>query len=310
MGSHASMSRQQMTQLNEDERMNNAPVRAFTRLIAAIVFLAVPHSWAQEASAASAENATSDSSPAIVVGHSFTAVKYARRVRVAQDGKLQFLHNERYPTRIARDGEGRLMMQVIHSDDLSPDCDRLDLRVPPVCPVWGIFVIDPVAHTVTHWLDGERAGKGAAEFPLTAARLEEVAADTSSLPALQPDFTEEDGEVTRTDLGERTMEGIGVSGVRWTLRYEANQDGQTVHRQRIHEVWTSQEMQLIVRVIDGDPKGEETVWGLENLSIRPDPSLFRPPDALSSPGGYGIYRNKTDRGCSLDFEDLKSWFEN
>jgi hypothetical protein len=281
----------------------------FTRLIATIVFSAVSVAWGQEQAAPGADNPIRDDGAQIVVAKPFTANKYARRVSVLPNSKLQFLHNERYPTRIARDAEGRLMMQVIHSDELSPECDRLDLRIPPVCPVWGVFVVDPMAHAVTHWLEGERAGKGAAEFPLTQTRLEEAVDDTSSLPALEPDFSDEDGEVSRADLGERTVEGLRVSGVRWTLRYEANENGQTVHRSRIHEVWTSQDMKLIVRVIDGDPNGQETVWGLENISLRADPSLFRPPDAYRPPDGYGTYHNKTDEGCAIDFEDLKSWFE-
>lgn len=44
-------------------------------------------------------------------------------------------------------------MHVIHRDDLLPECDRLDMPVPPVCPVWSVVVIDAVAHTVTDWLE-------------------------------------------------------------------------------------------------------------------------------------------------------------
>jgi hypothetical protein len=91
--------------------------------------------------------ATAPSSP-LITGHPFTAIKYARRVKVLQDGKLQFIRNERYPVRIARDADGRLMMQVLNGDPESPECHWLDTLVPPVCPDWGVFVIDPVAHTV------------------------------------------------------------------------------------------------------------------------------------------------------------------
>ncbi len=244
----------------------------------------------------------------LITGHPFTAIKYAHRVKVLPDGKLRFIRNERYPTRIARDAYGRLMMQVIHSDDLLPECDRLAMLVPPVCPVWGVFVIDPVAHTVTHWLEGERAGKAAADFPLTHSRLEEAADASSSLPALEPDFSEEDGEVSTVDLGDSIIEGTRVHGVRSTLRYDANHDGRTVHRERVHEAWTSEEMQLIVRVIEGDPKGEETVWGLENISLAPEASLFHVPDAYRLPNAYGTHHNESDSGCAKDFEDPKSWF--
>lgn len=128
-----------------------------------------------------------------LVGHPFSAVKFARRVRVHQGGKQQFLRNERYPSRIARDADGRLMMQVIDSDALPAECDRLDIRVPPPCPSWSVFVVDPVAHTMAHWPEGEFGAHVAVDFPLVPERLEEAVELTSTLPALGPDSTEEDG---------------------------------------------------------------------------------------------------------------------
>jgi len=83
-----------------------------------------------------------------------------------------------------------------------------------------------------------------------------------------------------------------------------NQDGQIMQRTRIHEVWASAEMQIIVRVIDGDPNGEETVWGLEKISLAPDGALFRPPE------GYDMtHREYSDLWAAGDFEKLKTWFE-
>lgn len=259
-------------------------ITGFAPLAAFFALIALPHPTllaAQDApAAAQGTNAAASliTRHPLITGHPFSAIKYARRFRVLRDGKLQFLRNERYPTRIARDADGRLMMQVIRTDDLGPECDRLDLLVPPVCPAWRDFVIDPVAHTVTHWGEGEMSGGGAVDFPLTEARLEQAEDSTSVLPGLGPDFTDEDGRVSKVDLGEWEVEGIPAHGVRWTLRYDENQDGRAVHRTRIHEVWASAEMQLIVRVIDGDPYGKETVWGLEKVSLSPDPALFRPPD--------------------------------
>ena len=151
------------------------------------------------------------------------------------------------------------MMQVIDSGNLEPECDRFDLPAPPLCPGWGVFVIDPVAHMIAHWTAGELSSRAAIDFPLTPARLEEAAELTSTLPALGPDFTDEDGKISTADLGEKDIEGLPAHGMRWTLRYDANQNGRVVQRTRIHEVWTSAEMQLIVRVTDGDPSGEETV---------------------------------------------------
>jgi len=225
-------------------------------------------------------------------------------VRVLADGKEQFLSNEHYPAQIARDLQGRLMMQDKRSDDLPPECNHLDMLVPPDCPAWGVFVIDPVAQTDTHWVQGERGFHGAVDFPLTPARLKEAAETTSSVSQVGPGFSDEDGKVTRRNLGERNIEGISSHGVRWTLRYDANENGKTVRRRRIHEVWTSTEMHLVVRVIDGDPNGEETIWGLEKISLSPSPALFQPPD------GYELqHRQELDTWGAKDFDVLKTWSE-
>lgn len=279
--------------------MRIAGLASLAGLIAAFALAANPPMAAQDAPA----NPPIDATPQILTGHPFTAIKYARLVRVLPDGKFRFLRTLRYPTRIARDSEGRLMMQVVHTDDLQPECDRLDLLAPPPCPAWGVFVIDPVAHMVTHWVEGELAGGGAVDFPLTPARLKEAADTTSRMPPLGPDFSDEDGKITRADLGNRNVEGILAHGLSWTLHYSANQEGRFVQRVRVHEVWTSKEMHLIVQVIDGDPNGEETVWGLEKISLSPDAALFRPPD------GRIVQHRRSSRWGDGDFRDLKSWFE-
>jgi hypothetical protein len=280
--------------------------RLFPCLVVALALARNPCLPAQDSPTVVASSET----PPLIVGHPFTAIKYARRVKVLPDGKLQFIRNQRYPTRIARDADGRLMMQVIHSDQLQSECDRLDLPAPPVCPSWDVFVIDPVAHTVTHWPAGEFGAHRAVDFPLSLQRLQETSDVTASLPALGPDFTEEDGKMRTFDLGDREIEGVQAHGVRWTLDYDANdQAGRTVHRTRIHEVWTSAEMQLIVRVIDGDPNGGETMWGLEKISLAPDDALFRPPDDYEMQHRMSAqWAGRVDQFVHQDFEFLHEWF--
>ena len=178
------------------------------------------------------------------------------------------------------------------------------MLIPPPCPAWGVSVIDPIAHTVTHWPEGEIADHGSVVYPLTPARLEEASDSTWTMPVLGPDFTEDDGKVTTADLGSREIEGVSAHGMRWTLRYQANQDGQVAQHTRIYEVWTSEEMQLILRVVDGDPKGEETVWGLERISLAPDATLFRPPEDYQM-----THREYSEKWSAGDFENLKTWFE-
>lgn len=272
-------------------------------VITVSALLCIPGLWAQDSALAPSSKPANNAAVTLVLGHPFSAIKYAWQVKILPDGKVKFIQNERYPTRIARDTEGRVMMQMIHSDRLLPECDHLDLLVPPVCPVWGVFVIDPVAHTVTHWPEGVRAGRASVDFPLFETRLEETAHATAELPEVPPDFTDEDGRVTTADLGDQMIEGIQAHGIRSTLQYTKRGDsGQKINVTRIHEVWTAPEMKLIVRVIDGDPTGVETLWGLEKVSLAPDPSLFQPP------ADYEKEHRHSDEGTIYDFEYLETWF--
>ncbi len=256
---------------------------------------------AQERTTSAADSNVSGGAD-LVTGHPFSAIKYARQVKILPDGKQQFIRNERYPSRIARDEEGRIAMQKVLTDHLQPECDHLEQRIPTICPSWGVFVIDPVARTIAHWPEGELADHVAIDFPLSEPRLEQAAHATAELPEVPPDFSDEDGEVSTADLGEKMIEGIMAQGVRSTLRYRKTESGASINLTRIHEVWTAPAMKLIVRVIDGDPSGIETVWGLEEISLSPDPSLFKPPI------DYERQHWNSDKGATQDFEYLESWF--
>jgi hypothetical protein len=283
--------------------MRDAKLVIITVLVIVFLLSAGAVAWTQGSpTAPQDQDSVSSNNSGLVVGHPFSATKYARRVKVLPDGKVQFIRNERYPTRIARDADGKLMMQMINSDDLQPECDRLELRVPPACPDWGVLVFDPVVHRVAHWPEGELAAHIWIDFPLTDARLEESAHATGDLPDVPPDFNDEGGNVSKTDLGEKLIEGIPANGMRWTLRSNTNRNGETVQETRIHEVWKSEEMKLIIRVVDGDPHGAETEWGLEKLSLSVAPDLFQPP------ADYQLQHGQSDKNTIHDFEYLATWF--
>jgi hypothetical protein len=284
--------------------MGSACLNLIIGLIAVIVSsnLLIPCVSAQDSLDAQQANGSSNGGATFLTGHPFSAIKYARRVRVFPDGKQQFLVNERYPIQIARDTDGRLMVQEIGPDDLGPECDRLGMLTPPVCPVWGITLVDPIAQSATHWLEGEIAAHAAVQTPVSQGWLDQAARFTSELPDLAPDFSTEDGKVTITDLGDKEVDGIIAHGTRTTLRYEKVESGTTTYRYRIHEVWTSAEMKLIVRVVDGDPNGEETVWGLEKIKLQPDPSLFQPPQ------NYEVQHHNAEPAFEHDLQYFESWF--
>jgi hypothetical protein len=232
----------------------------------------------------------------------FSATKYARLVRVLPDGSLRFVRNERYPSRIARDTEGRIMMQHF-GHYLSSECDRPTMRVPPPCPSWDVFVVDLHSQLVTHWSMGELAGHVAVAMPLSQEHLELATRLTSEMPTVEPQIEDDATSVIREDLGEQVIDGIRARGGRTTITYPVGHLGSKLLTTQIHEIWIAPEMRLIVRMIDGDPHGLERIWGLEKISLHPEPSLFFPPP------GYEMQHQKSDAWAMNDFEQLESWFE-
>lgn len=271
-------------------------------LFAAEAILNSAFAPAQDSPALSNQDGSTSGGAAPVLGHPFSAIKYARQVKILANGKEQFIRNERYPTQIARDEQGRLRMEDINQQDLLPECDHLEIRNPPVCPVWSFFVIDPIAQAVFHWNEGERQSNGVVLMPISQDHLERALRETSEMPDLPPDIDTGSSSVTTTDLGEKTIAGITARGVRTTVVYPAGNHNNAVILTIIHEVWTAPDMKLIVRVVDGDPQGEETVWGLEKISLHPDPELFQLPAAKE------VQKQNSDKGAEYDFAALRSWF--
>jgi hypothetical protein len=249
------------------------------------------------------DTAPPDDRAAVVDSRPFSAIKYAKRIKILADGKQLFVRNERYPTKIARDSNGRLMMQIIKSDDLSPECDQPRMQEPPRCPVWSVFVIDPITRTLTHWTEGELAGHGAVEMQLSEDDIEHAISSTSKVPEIPDGFSSDDGQLSAVDLGVKVIDGIPAHGVRATMVRTILRSGKEVRVSRVHEVWIAPEWNLIVKVVDGDPYGFESVWGLAKVSSHPDPSFFRPPQ------GYEIQHQPSNQWAVGDFEYLETWFE-
>lgn len=85
--------------------------------------------------------------------------------------------------------------------------------------------------------------------------------------------------VTTEDLGTKTMEGLETSGKRTTTIVPAGRSGNSAPITKTHEVWTSADLQLVVKQIWTDPRYGERTVELEKISrVEPDPGLFRPPD--------------------------------
>jgi len=79
--------------------------------------------------------------------------------------------------------------------------------------------------------------------------------------------------------------------------------GQASATKTIHEVWMSEDMRLVIKVIDGDPGNVERISGLEHISLDPDSSLFAIPE------GYNVqHRNTVGEYAGNDLTAMAGWF--
>jgi hypothetical protein len=250
------------------------------RLIATtitILLIGVAGASAQESGASGMPEGIAPSEPQI---QPFSAVKYSHRVRVLPDGKVQFLRHEFYPALWARDSNGRVRIQSI---EFYGECDQPAAVVPPECDSWIELILDPATHSMIGWPSGSAGVHVAALISLTTDQVNNLLeVQASGLPIPSP--SEVDGIISTTtkNLGERQIEGMRATGVRTTTTYSPGQNSDKPPLKLIHEEWTSPELGTVVRVIDGDPSGEETISGLEKISLQPSSSLFQRPDNYSS----------------------------
>jgi hypothetical protein len=243
----------------------------------------------------------------IVRGQPFSAIRYVRKVKILPDGKQKFLRNDRYPAQMARDSEGRIRIESIQPQS---ECDRPEQLEPPPCPAWSVLLFDLTARRITSWLDGAIAAHGSVIFRLSDQQLEDAENATNILPVYAPVSNWDGATFTTKHLGDKVIEGIRATGIRITKEIPAGRLGNNEPIVTIREVWTSASMKLILQVIDGDPRGEETISGFEHVSLTPNPALFQSPD------GYQIQQQwNTDQSWQraakyVDncLENLAEWF--
>lgn len=211
------------------------------------------------------------SPPDAITGRPFSAVKFSRTIHTGPDGKPVTTAEQRHMM-VARDEDGRILMTESDSPT-SESCDLPNLGALPVCDGWFVIIFDPNAALLWHWLTGNvNDTTQYVEFDLNSDQVAEDKRLTSA-PPVQPIQESEPG-VGMEDLGEQSIEGIPARGVR-TITFHSEDPSN--RRVTIHEVWTSVSMGLVLKVVDGDPGGDETVSGLDHISLAPDPALFKLP---------------------------------
>ncbi len=277
------------------------------KIVCAMLVFGLMHCKAQSAVEQSDQPVTPPNYPETtsalaVTGQPFSAMKYTRTVKTMPDGK-HVVSSERYSIRLVRDAKGRVLVE-----GASPpgECEGPGLLEPLKCGYAKIIVFDPMAHIITAWSVGEVAGHGGMLYKLSAAQFEEAVRMTLDLPKDAYETDPEESDVISKDLGQKEIEGVSATGVRWTTAIRTGDPGKKAIITHIHEVWTSAEMRMVIKVIDGDPRDEETISGLEHISRLPDPSLFIPPDNYDICDGKW-WRRPHPEHADWAIRDLAEW---
>jgi hypothetical protein len=206
-----------------------------------------------------------------VVGQPFTAVQVHETKRTLSDGTV-ITHNGHHA--IARDAQGRVHVELRMANGENGKPDEVI-----------VFVIDPVAHILTTWVQNAPGqAKTAAFFKLPAEGVPPAGTPEAELTSpTTTESTRPQPTITVQDLGVQQIEGIDVTGKRTTTIVPPGRSGNNMPITKVHDVWTSPDLQLVIRQHWTDPRMGERTVELKNIAkANPDPALFR------APAGYDV----------------------
>lgn len=235
-------------------------------LLSYLFFLFNAYPFAQ-----SSDPAGLTSSSQVITGRPFSAVKFTRSVHIGRDGTAVTVA-ERTHSLVARDVDGQIFMADTDESG-NRSCDLPGTGTLPVCGFWHVLIFDPTRGIMWHWLDGVRAAEDQyVEVKLSDNQTGDAQRLTIAPPL--PRIEQPTASVSMQDLGEQNIEGIPARGLRIvTLHNDTTRNPKIT----IHEVWTSTQMCLVLRIVDGDPEGDETISGLDHISLASSRILFQLP---------------------------------
>jgi hypothetical protein len=198
-----------------------------------------------------------------VVGQPYSAVQVHSTTQTLADGSSVSHHGHHV---VARDAEGRVHVEVRLANGHNGQPDEVM-----------VFVMDPVAHTLTTWLSGApNQPKVASVFKITAPGNQGATRPTS-----RPDPSEASRPqpiIATEDLGTQVMQGLEASGKRTTTIVPVGRSGNSAPITKTHDVWTSADLRLVMKQEWNDPRSGKRTVELEKLSrTDPDVALFRVP---------------------------------
>lgn len=212
-----------------------------------------------------------------VIGRPFEAIKYRRIVKMLPGGK-QAIVDESNVMQVARDSEGRVRIETAAE---IPECEQLASHALEKCPDRQVIIFDPSAQVITHWIEGNWATHGAVVIKISSRQFEDVEESIRSFDENPKDSDTQEEDVRVQDLGQKIIEGVRATGIRKTTVHPAKSSGNNPATATIHESWKSEDLDLPIKIVDGDLQSEVAISGLEHIQLTPDASLFLPPAGYS-----------------------------
>jgi tetratricopeptide (TPR) repeat protein len=135
-------------------------------------------------------------------------------------------------------------------------------------------IFDPAAHTLLQWSSIRKTA--------LLIHLPDPAAGTPK-PVQSPATTSGTAPAKTEELGHRMIDGLLASGKRTTRVIPPGRMGNNAPITVTREVWTSDELKVVVSEVTADPKEGKRTSELQDIQrTEPDPSLFH------LPAGYEI----------------------
>ncbi|HUA59539.1 MAG TPA: hypothetical protein VML19_12340 [Verrucomicrobiae bacterium] len=207
-----------------------------------------------------------------ISGRPFSATETSKTVQTLGDGTEITNSNSRM---LYRDILGRVRTEYNNQDlvVIRDDVNGYTLR------------IFPEQKNVTRIM---MAGKGGGRAGV-APELNVAIAPAPAMVARKKKAGEKQHETTEEDLGIDNINGVPAVGHRRTQIIPAGQIGNNRDIHVVYESWYSDDLQMLVKSVNSDPRYGVTTYELTNISREnPDPSLFQiPPGYSVTEGGRG-----------------------
>jgi hypothetical protein len=166
-------------------------------------------------------------------------------------------------SRTMRDSAGRARFETVKRCWRGPDGNFRAAWTVQVMDVvartsltWDIDDLEPKVVHVTHFSDANRPP------PPTP---EQIAQQKKQAALNQPPQS----ELKIEDLGTKDINGVSADGKRTTRSIPAGEEGNVRPVTTVHEIWNSKQLGQMVRTIDDDPRGSDTVFALEDIKADP-----------------------------------------